>query len=83
MNVMFSEDRDVIKHLASFQLTSGCLLHLGVGSVTWFEVRSPVVNAAPRLVSDILLGQNCLGLHAVLSACLSFQRELRNASSCS
>lgn len=29
---------DVIKHLASFQLDSGCLVHFGVGSLTWFEV---------------------------------------------
>lgn len=30
----------VIKHLASFQLSPTCLLHFGVGSLTWFEVRA-------------------------------------------
>lgn len=35
-----SGPRTVIKHLASFQLTTTCLLHFGVGSLTWFEVRA-------------------------------------------
>eukprot|EP00892_Ulva_mutabilis_P008949 jgi/Ulvmu1/6426/UM003_0055.1 len=42
---MDNESRQVIKHLASFQLTTGCLLHLGSGSLTWFE-GDAIINAA-------------------------------------